>query len=113
MHGRSGEERRNGHAFTRNFSVRENQNVDTAADRIDRCGADACQTRFNCFASPGKRIGNIDLFGVELPVGKVRDGTNTLHLGAGEHGLLHFETDGRVHGHDVQEVRTGTNERHE
>ena len=83
------------------------------ADRIDRCGANACQARFNGFASPGKRIGNVDLFGMKLPVGKVRDGTNALHLCAGKHRLLHFEANGRVHGHDVQEVRTGTNERHE
>ena len=113
VNGRSCKKRRNGDAVAIHLAVREDQDVDAALHGIDRGGANARQARFNAVGAPGERIRDVEFARMELVVRKAADRADALHLRFSEHRLLDLKANRGIRCHDVEEVRTRTDEAYE
>jgi hypothetical protein len=77
---------------------------------IHGLGAQAGELGLDAFATPGQRVGDVQLVGAELAAGARLDATQACHVVKVQHRLRHFQPHRWVDGVDVQQVGLGADE---
>ena len=113
VHGRQGQQRRNGHVIAVHGPVGDDEDVVAVAHRVHGIGTQGGQPRLDAVTPPGHRVAARQLQAAELAVGEARDVAQPRHLRRPQDGLVDFQPQWRVDVVDVQQVGLGADEAHQ
>ena len=87
------------------FPVGDDEDVVAALDGVHCFGTQRGQLGLHAGLAPGQRISNVEFVTLEFAAGALLNGAQTRHIVEIENRLRHFQTHGRVHRVDVEQVR--------